>query len=90
MSFGQKLHAALAKDSATSSTLKILFMPAIQTGKNCAKKPLWLRMKLTTLISSEWSLFMGIIIWCTDSDATVAQNKIYCSQYFNQSNFGEW
>lgn len=38
MSFGQKLHAALAKDSATSSTLKILFMPAIQTGKNCAKK----------------------------------------------------
>lgn len=69
-------------------------MPAIQTGKNCAKKKsLWLRMKLTTLISSKWSLFMGvqqIIIWCTDSDATVAQNKIYCSQYLKHNNFGEW
>lgn len=33
MSFGEKLHTGLAKDHATSSTLKILFMHAIKLGK---------------------------------------------------------
>lgn len=39
MSFGEKLHAALPKDHAISSTLKILFMHAIKPGKDCAKNP---------------------------------------------------
>lgn len=39
-SFGEKLHAALAKDHATRSTLKILFMPATKPGRDCATKPL--------------------------------------------------
>lgn len=39
MSFGEKLHAALPKDHAISSTLKILFMHAIKPGKDCVKNP---------------------------------------------------
>jgi len=38
MSFGEKLHAALAKDRATSSTLNILSMPATKPGKDCETK----------------------------------------------------
>lgn len=39
MSFGEKLHAALAKDHAASSTLKILYMHAIKPGKYEKTKP---------------------------------------------------
>lgn len=31
-----------------------------------------------------------IIIWCAGSDITVAQNKIYCSQYFKPNNLLNW
>lgn len=39
MSFGEKLHAALAKDHTTSSTLKVLFIHAIKPGKDGESKP---------------------------------------------------
>lgn len=40
MFYRENLDAALAQDHATSSTLKILFIPATETGKNWTTKPL--------------------------------------------------
>lgn len=90
MSFGEKLHEALAKDHATSSTLKILLMHAIKPGKDGETKTFFVNeVSNIKYFKMEHTHENKTVIRCIALDVIIAQNQIYCSQYFTQNNFGK-
>lgn len=65
-------------------------MHAIKPGKDGETKPLFVNeVSNIKFWKMEHIPEHKTVTWCSGLDANVAQNKIYCSQYLTQNNFGK-